>query len=122
MARKKILIVDDEPEVVELVNLMLDQEDYDLVSADSGLKCLEIIDNENIDAILLDIMMPDMDGWETFHKIKQKDPTMPIAILTATCEEFDRMMGLKVLKAEDYVTKPFDRKQLLGCIHGLLND
>ncbi|MEA1985448.1 MAG: response regulator [Euryarchaeota archaeon] len=120
--REKVLMVDDEPDVVELVKLMLGPEGYDVISASGGLECLEMMDNEDIDAILLDIMMPDMDGWETFHKIKQKDPTMPVAILTSISEEFDRMIGLQVLKADDYVTKPFDSKQLLGCVKGLFKD
>ncbi len=120
--RKKVLMVDDEPEIIGLVKLILDPEGYDVISANGGLECLEMMDNEDIGAILLDIMMPDMDGWETFHKIKQKDPTMPVAILTSISEKFDRMIGLQVLKADDYVTKPFDSKQLLGCVKGLFKD
>ncbi|WP_407282820.1 response regulator [Methanolobus sp. WCC1] len=109
----KIMVVDDEPDTIDLVKLILESEDIEVIGAKSGFDCLESIEEEHPDAILLDIMMPDMNGWETFHKIKEKEPTLPVAMLTVKSQEFDKMLGLHVLKADDYITKPFSRKELI---------
>jgi two-component system response regulator VicR len=107
------MVVDDEPDTIDLVKLILESEDIEVVGAMSGFECLESIEEERPDAILLDIMMPDMNGWETFHKIKEKEPALPVAMLTVKSQEFDKMLGLHVLKADDYITKPFSRKELI---------
>jgi Response regulators consisting of a CheY-like receiver domain and a winged-helix DNA-binding domain len=107
------MVVDDEPDTIDLIKLILESEDIEVVGAKSGSECLDFIDNERPDAILLDIMMPDMNGWETFHKIKEKEPRLPVAMLTVKSQEFDKMLGLHVLKADDYITKPFSRKELI---------
>ncbi|WP_407357245.1 response regulator transcription factor [Methanolobus sp. WCC5] len=109
----KVMVVDDEPDTIDLVKLILESENIDVVGAKSGFECLEFIDRERPDAVLLDIMMPDMNGWETFHKIKEKQPLLPVAMLTVKSQEFDKMLGLHVLKADDYITKPFSRKELI---------
>ncbi|TQD23875.1 response regulator transcription factor [Methanolobus vulcani] len=109
----KIMVVDDEPDTIDLIKLILESEDIEVVGANSGFECLESIEEERPDAILLDIMMPDMNGWETFHKIKEKEPVLPVAMLTVKSQEFDKMLGLHVLKADDYITKPFSRKELI---------
>ena len=109
----KVMVVDDEADTIDLVKLILESELIEVVGAKSGLECLESIDSERPDAILLDIMMPDMNGWETFHKIKEKEPSLPVAMLTVKSQEFDKMLGLHVLKADEYITKPFSRKELI---------
>ncbi len=107
------MVVDDEADTIDLVKLILESEGIDVVGAKSGFECLESIDEERPDAVLLDIMMPDMNGWETFHKIKERQPFLPVAMLTVKSQEFDKMLGLHVLKADDYITKPFSRKELI---------
>lgn len=109
----KVMVVDDEADTIDLVKLILESELIEVVGVKSGLECLESIDSERPDAILLDIMMPDMNGWETFHKIKEKEPSLPVAMLTVKSQEFDKMLGLHVLKADEYITKPFSRKELI---------
>ncbi len=109
----KVMVVDDEPDTIDLIRLILGSENIEVVGAISGFECLELIGKEKPDAILLDIMMPNMNGWETFHKIKEKDPHLPVAMLTVKSQEFDKMLGLHVLKADDYITKPFSRKELI---------
>ncbi|WP_370573141.1 response regulator [Methanomethylovorans sp.] len=82
------------------------------------------MDTLDSDAILLDIMIPEMKGWETFHKIKEKDPQVPVAIITVKSQDFDKMRGIHVLKADDHVTKPFSRKNLIErtrCLVALQN-
>ncbi|MCL7410600.1 MAG: response regulator [Methanosarcinaceae archaeon] len=115
-----VMVVDDEPDTIDLVRLVLESEGIDVVGANSGNECLKMIDNSRPDAILLDIMMPEMDGWETFHKIKEKDATIPVSMLTVKSQEFDKMLGLHVLKADDYITKPFGRKELVERTKALL--
>ncbi|NOR46469.1 MAG: response regulator [Methanosarcinaceae archaeon] len=115
-----VMVVDDEPDTIDLVRLVLESEGIDVVGANSGLECLEMLDSNRPDAILLDIMMPEMDGWETFHKIKEKDSTIPVSMLTVKSQEFDKMLGLHVLKTDDYITKPFGRKELIERTKALL--
>lgn len=117
----KIMIVDDEPDTIDFVRVILGSENMEVIGANSGFECLELLETERPDLILLDIMMPDMNGWETFHKIKEKDPRVPIAILTIRNQEFDKMLGLHVLKADDYITKPFGRNDLIKRTRDLLN-
>lgn len=116
----KIMVVDDEPDTIDLVKIILESENIEVIGASSGFECLELMDIEKPDLILLDIMMPDMNGWETFHKIKEKDPGLPVAMLTVKSQEFDKMLGLHVLKADDYITKPFSRKELIKRTKDLL--
>src|SRR4030065_1460195 len=102
---KKVLMVDDEPDTLELVKLVLESGGFRTVSASNGIEALNQVDVSKPDLVLLDIMMPDMDGWEVFRKIKEKNSTLPIAILTAKAQNFDRLLGLHVLKADDYIIK-----------------
>ena len=115
-----VMVVDDEPDTIDLVRLVLESEDIDVIGANSGSECLEMLDASRPDAILLDLMMPEMDGWETFHKIKEKDSSIPVSMLTVKSQEFDKMLGLHVLKANDYITKPFGRKELVERTKALL--
>jgi two-component system response regulator VicR len=117
----KVMVVDDEPDTIDLLKLVLGYENIDVVGAHSGIECLEHMDTVEPDAILLDLMMPEMNGWETFHKIKEKDPQIPVAIITVKNQEFDKMRGIHVLKADDYITKPFNRKDLVERIHRLIS-
>ncbi|VVB91387.1 Chemotaxis protein CheY [uncultured archaeon] len=116
---KKVLIVDDEPDTLELVKLVLESGGFKTVLASSGKEALNELEASKPDLVLLDIMMPDMDGWEVFRKIKEKNSMMPIAILTAKAQNFDRLLGLHVLKADDYITKPFGKNELISRVRKL---
>src|SRR5512136_2517129 len=110
---KKIMVVDDEPDTVDLVKLVLETEGFEVITAYSGSECLDKLEKEKPDAVLLDIMMPEMDGWEVFKRIREKYKDLPVAMLTVRNQDIDRMLGLHVLKADDYITKPFGRKDLV---------
>jgi len=110
---KKIMVVDDEPDTVDLVKLVLETEGYEVMTAYSGRECLEKISHEKPDVVLLDIMMPEMDGWEVFKKIRERYEDIPIAMLTVRNQDIDKMLGLHVLKADDYITKPLEEKKLI---------
>lgn len=118
-SHKKVLIVDDEPDTLELVKLVLESGGFETVLAASGKEALNELEASKPDLVLLDIMMPDMDGWEVFRKIKEYNANMPIAILTAKAQNFDRLLGLHVLKADDYITKPFGKNELISRVRKL---
>jgi two-component system response regulator VicR len=117
---KKIMIVDDEPDTVDLVKLVLETEGFEVMTAYSGNECLMKLDKEKPDAVLLDIMMPEMDGWEVFKEIREKYNELPVAMLTVRNQDIDKMLGLHVLKADDYITKPFGRKELVERVKKLV--
>lgn len=116
---KKVLVVDDEPDTLELVKLVLESGGFEAVLANNGKEALDQIATLRPDLVLLDIMMPDMDGWDVFRKIKEKDPGIPIAILTAKAQNIDKLLGLHVLKADDYITKPFGKNELIDKVKKL---
>ncbi len=117
---KKIMVVDDEPDTVDLIKLVLETEGFEVVPAYSGRECLEKLESEKPAAVLLDIMMPEMDGWEVFKKIREKYEDMPVAMLTVRNQDIDKMLGLHVLKVDDYITKPFGRKDLVERVKKLV--
>ncbi len=117
----KIMVVDDEPDTVDLIKLVLETEGFEIISAYSGRECLEKLIIERPELVLLDIMMPEMDGWEVFHRIKEKYQDLPVAILTIRDRDIDKMLGIHVLKADDYITKPFGRRELIDRVKRLLN-
>ena len=113
-SNRKVLVIDDEPDTLELIKLVLESGGFEVIPASSGVEALNIIETVRPKLVLLDIMMPDMDGWEVFRKIKEKDSSIPIAILTAKAQNIDKLLGLHVLKADDYITKPFSKDELLN--------
>ena len=118
---KKILIADDRPEVVELVRVTLEGEDYEIVDASNGKETLRKARLEKPDLVLLDVVMPKMDGFEVCRKLK-KDPQtkeIPIIMLTAKGQEADKEKGREV-GASDYITKPFSPSALLIKIEEIL--
>ncbi len=116
---KKVLIVDDEPDTLELIKLVLESDGFKTQLAMSGKEALVQIAASKPDLVLLDIMMPDMDGWDVFRKIKEKNPEIPIAILTAKSQNIDKLLGLYVLKANDYIIKPFGKNELIDKVKKL---
>jgi len=109
---RKILVVDDEKNIVDIIAFNLQNEGYEVLCAYDGEQGLEYALNENPELILLDIMMPGMDGFEVCKKIRERYQT-PIIMLTARAEEVDKVLGLE-LGADDYVTKPFSMKELMA--------
>ncbi|MED1468646.1 response regulator transcription factor [Bacillus salipaludis] len=115
---KTILLVDDETRMLDLLCLYLTPYDYRCLKAESGKDALSHLKKENIDIVLLDVMMPEMDGWMTCRKIREFSD-IPIIMLTARSETSDVIKGLKH-GADDYVTKPFHEAELMARIEALL--
>lgn len=112
------MLVDDEKRMLDLVSLYLRPHDYACTKADSGKLALDLLDKETFDLVLLDIMMPDMDGWEVCREIR-KSSNVPIIMLTAREQQEDIVKGLR-LGADDYMTKPFGEEELLARMEALL--
>ena len=108
---KTVLIVDDEKNIVDILRFNLKKEGYDVLTAYDGRQGLETAESMNPDLILLDVMLPEMDGFEVCRRIRQKNLTTPIIMLTAREEETDKVMGLE-LGADDYITKPFSVREV----------
>lgn len=113
-----ILIVDDERRMVSLLHSYLEQEGYRVVTAYNGREALEVARRENPDLVVLDIMMPEMNGYE-FMKIRRAESDTPIIMLTAKVEDDDKIIGLE-LGADDYVTKPFKPRELMARVRNVL--
>jgi len=109
---QKILVVDDEKNIVDIIKFNLKREGYDVITAENGREAIEKNEAEKPDLIMLDIMMPEVDGYEACRKIREKYNT-PIIMLTARAEELDKVLGLE-LGADDYVTKPFGVRELMA--------
>ena len=108
----KIWVVDDEASIVTMLAYNLKKEGYDVVTAEDGEVALEKFESEKPDLLLLDIMMPKMDGYEVCRKIREKS-NVPIIMLTARADEVDKVVGLE-MGADDYVTKPFGNRELIA--------
>lgn len=114
----KILIVDDDNEIRKITGIYLENEGYEVIKAENGEQALKIIDKEEVDLILLDIMMPGIDGIETCIKVREKN-VMPIIFLSAKSEELDKIQGL-ASGADDYIVKPFNAMELIARVKSQL--
>ena len=108
----KVLVVDDEASIVNIIAYNLKKEGYEVITAENGEDGLELALSENPDLVLLDIMMPKMDGYEVCRKLREKS-NVPIIMLTARADEVDKVIGLE-MGADDYVTKPFGNRELMA--------
>jgi two-component system KDP operon response regulator KdpE len=115
---KTILVVDDEPRIVEAVGMNLELEGYQVSSASNGYEALQKLTEDLPDLVILDVMMPEVDGFETLRKIREVS-TVPVIMLTVRGEEIDKVKGLD-LGADDYITKPFNPKELVLRIRAVL--
>jgi len=118
MPMAKIMVADDDRNICELLRLYLEKEQYAVVLANDGAEAVAKFNTESPDLILLDIMMPVLDGWQVCREIRKKS-NVPIIMITAKGETFDKVLGLE-LGADDYVVKPFDPKEIVARIKAVL--
>ena len=118
MSMGKILVADDDQNICELIRLYLEKENFTVVLANDGEEAVAKFSTENPDLVLLDIMMPKLDGWQVCRQIRTKSEC-PIIMLTAKSETFDKVLGLE-LGADDYVVKPFDTKEIVARIKAVM--
>ena len=118
----RILVVDDEQDIRQLVALIAEASGYEVVQANNGMEGLQALERHEFDLLILDIMMPEMDGWEVCRHVKSRQRTkdIPVLILTVRSQPLDKVIGLEVVHADDYLTKPFERRELLDAIERLI--
>ena len=118
----RVVCIEDEPEMIDLVRLILSRKGFQVVGAMGGREGLEVIAREKPDLVLLDLMMPDMDGWEVYQKMKANEVTknIPVIVVTAKAQSIDKVLGLHIAKVDDYVTKPFGPQELLESVEKVL--
>ncbi len=114
----RIVYIEDDPGMVDLVTLIVERHGYQIMGAQNGQDGLDLIFKTHPDLILLDLMMPDMDGWEVYHQVKADINTqnIPVIVVTAKSLEIDRVLGMMVARADDYITKPFKPNDLIASI------
>ena len=118
MANIKIMVVDDDSNICELLRLYLEKEGFEAIIAADGAKALEMFDTAKPDLMLLDVMMPQLDGWQVCREIRQNSK-VPIIMLTAKSEERDELLGFD-LGVDEYISKPFSPKILVARVEAIL--
>jgi two-component system response regulator VicR len=116
--KKRILYIEDEKEMLELTRIVLEREGYEMLAAVGGAEGIETVKREKPDLVLLDLMMPDVDGWEVYRQMKadKEVADIPVIIITARTQSIDKVLGLKVAKVADYITKPFGPSDLINSV------
>lgn len=118
----RVVCIEDEPEMIDLVRLILSRKGFEVIGANGGVEGLETVRREKPDLVLLDLMMPDMDGWEVYQQIKADEElrTIPVVVVTAKAQSIDKVLGLHIAKVDDYITKPFGPQELLESVEKIL--
>lgn len=120
MKKNKILIVDDEIHILELLRYNLEGNGYEVIQAESGEEAMEILEKQTLDGVILDLMLPGIDGIEVLRKIRQSEHArLPVIMLTAKNEEIDAVIGLE-MGADDYIGKPFRTRELISRVKAVL--
>lgn len=119
---KCILCIEDEPEMIDLMRLILGRRGFEVKGATGGVEGLNKIRQEPPDLVLLDLMMPDMDGWEVYQQMKADEKTrnIPVIVVTAKAQSIDKVLGLHIAKVDDYISKPFSPQELMSSVEKVL--
>ena len=123
-AKRCILCVEDEPEMIDLIRLILARKGFEVIGAAGGVEGLKLIRSEHPDLVLLDLMMPDMDGWEVYQQIKASESprSIPVIVVTAKAQSIDKVLGLHIAKVDDYIAKPFSPQDLMASVERVLQN
>jgi len=119
---RKVVCIEDELEMIELVKLILDRNKFEVTGAVGGQEGLDKIIEIKPDLVLLDLMMPEMDGWEVYQKMKASEAMrdIPVIVVTAKAQSIDRVLGLHIARVDDYITKPFGPQELLDSVERVI--
>jgi two-component system response regulator VicR len=120
--KRRILCIEDEPEMIDLIRLILERKGFEVLGAVGGQEGLDVVRNEKPDLVLLDLMMPDVDGWEVYRQMKADAELqhIPVVVVTAKAQSIDKVLGLHIAKVDDYVTKPFGPSDLVDSVERVL--
>ncbi len=121
---KRVVCIEDEPEMIDLVRLILGRKGFNVIGANGGIEGLETVRKELPDLVLLDLMMPDMDGWEVYQQMKADEVLrdIPVVVVTAKAQSIDKVLGLHIAKVDDYITKPFGPQELLESVEKIIGE
>ena len=120
--KRRVVTIEDEQEMIDLIKLILGRKGFEVYGANGGVKGLETIREIKPDLVLLDLMMPEMDGWQVYQQIK-KDETIqhiPVIVVTAKAQNIDKVLGLHIAKVDDYISKPFSLQELVDRVEDVL--
>ncbi len=119
---RKVVCVEDEQEMIDLIRLILSRKGFEVIGANGGRKGLEAVRAEKPDVVLLDLMMPEMDGWQVYQQLKADPSTaeIPVIVVTAKAQNIDKVLGLHIAKVDDYIPKPFSLQELVDRIEAVL--
>lgn len=122
MAPIRVVCIEDESEMIDLVDMILSSNGYEVIGAPGGMQGLQIVEDTQPALVLLDLMMPDMDGWEVYQRLKanSKTASIPVIVVTARAQSIDKILGLHIAMVDDYITKPFSPSDLLIGIEKVL--
>lgn len=120
--KRRVVYVEDEQEMIDLVRLILIRRGYEVVGANGGRDGLETVRQVLPDLVLLDLMMPDMDGWDVYQQMKADPATqnIPVIVVTAKAQSIDKVLGLHIAKVDDYISKPFSPQELVDSVEKVL--
>ena len=120
---KRLVYIEDEVEMIDLVRLILGRKGFEVMGANGGKEGLDLVRKELPDLVLLDLMMPDLDGWEVFQQMKADETTrhIPVVVVTAKAQTIDRVLGLHIAKVDDYISKPFSPQELINSVEKVLD-
>lgn len=112
---KRVIYFEDDKDMVELVRIILGREGYQINGVAEGHAGIKAVQQEAPDIVLLDLMLPDMDGWEIYQQLKHDDSTadIPVIVITAKAQSIDKVLGLEIAKVDDYISKPFTPQELI---------
>jgi two-component system response regulator VicR len=119
---RRVVYIEDEQEMIDLVRLILSRKGFEVSGANGGREGLDLVRNSLPDLVLLDLMMPDMDGWDVYQQMKAGDNTrnIPVIVVTAKAQSIDKVLGLHIAKVDDYVSKPFSPQELVDSVEKVL--
>ena len=119
---KRILCIEDEPEMIDLIKLILGRRGYEVLGATGGIEGARLVRELLPDLVLLDLMMPDMDGWEVYQQMKADQTTrnIPVIVVTAKAQNIDKVLGLHIAKVDDYIAKPFGPQELMDSVERII--
>jgi len=120
--KRTIVVVEDEQEMIDLIELILSRRGFDVVGANGGVQGLKAIREHKPDLVLLDLMMPEMDGWQVYQQLKADVDTenIPVIVVTAKAQNIDKVLGLHIAKVDDYIPKPFSLEELVSRVETVL--
>lgn len=119
---RQVIYIEDEQEMIDLVRLILSRKGFEVIGATGGRDGLDLVRQKMPDLVLLDLMMPDMDGWDVYQQMKSDELTkeIPVIVITAKAQSIDKVLGLHIAKVDDYISKPFSPQELVESVEKVL--